>query len=106
MITDGEGQAKLRRTCAKSRIFENPLEDFGDVNEEIAFKNTRIIFQKDGQVYQGPSKKRCFSKIDVEFNDLYGTCSIPTEALYPEFRVRRAFVYQGKLPIAEWQLVH
>ena len=56
------------------------LEDFGDPGDAIEFQCTRVIYLQDGQIYQGFSKNRYFTKTDIKISDLYNTSLIPTEA--------------------------
>ncbi|KAF9893183.1 hypothetical protein FE257_011606 [Aspergillus nanangensis] len=60
-------------------------ESFGGRDDPVAFEHTRVIFQRNGQTYQGLSKRRYKSKSDVTELDLYNKCRIPIERLEPTF---------------------
>lgn len=61
-------------------------EYFGGRDEPVAFQHMRVIFQREGEFYQGLSKKRYRSDADVKENDLYDTILIPTENLNPDYQ--------------------
>ncbi|KAL5366373.1 kinase-like domain-containing protein [Aspergillus floccosus] len=61
-------------------------EYFGRGNEPVAFQYTRVIFQRDGRIYQGYSKSRYRSKSEVNEQDLYHIIFIPAENLHPAFQ--------------------
>lgn len=60
-------------------------EYFGKGNEPAAFQYSRIIFQRDGLLYEGRSASRYRSKSEIKEQDLYQITSIPVGNLHPDF---------------------
>ncbi|KAL2783830.1 kinase-like domain-containing protein [Aspergillus keveii] len=60
-------------------------EYFGRGDEPVAFQYSRIIFQRDGLLYEGRSTSRYRSKTDVKEEDLYKITAIAVENLHPDY---------------------
>ncbi|OJD28590.1 hypothetical protein ACJ73_00031, partial [Blastomyces percursus] len=82
---------ELTNKCSMKKFSRNlevleTVEDFGEVDEEIGFRHTIVIYRWNGAVYRGLSKYRYQSKSEVQRSHLTDITLIPPEDYCPIFQ--------------------